>query len=86
MLTPMTKDEIRRTISELLADFLEEDKIELADDMVADDVDGWDSIVHMKLVLAIEEVYGIRFESEEINAPENVGALLDLLVYKCAEK
>lgn len=82
----MTQDEIRGKIGELLADFLEEDNIELADDTVADDVDGWDSITHMKLVLAIEEFYRIRFESDEIAAPENVGALVDLIADKCAEK
>jgi acyl carrier protein len=78
----MSRDQIREKIGELLADLLDEDNIKLSDETVAEDVDGWDSIVHVKLILAIESSYGIRFESDEIAAPENVGALVDLIASK----
>ena len=82
----MSKAEIRTKIGALLADILDEDHIDLADDTVADQVDGWDSVTHVKLILAIEAAYGIRFESDEIAAPEDVGALADLIGEKLAAK
>ena len=82
----MTKPEIMEKIGDLLADILDEDEIKLKDETVADEVDGWDSVTHVKLILAIEDFYGIRFESDEIAAPENVGALADLIGKKLAEK
>jgi acyl carrier protein len=47
-------------------------------------VPGWDSVNHVKLILAIEAEYGLRLEADEITEPENVGALVDLIASKVA--
>ena len=41
----------------------------------ADDIDGWDSIAHTSLIMAIEKFYHIRFENEEVYEFSNVGVL-----------
>ncbi len=80
----MTRDTVREMIARNLADVLDEDHIDLVDQTRADEVDGWDSVNHVKLIIAIESEMGIRFESDEITAPENVGALVDLIISKKA--
>jgi len=53
---------------EALADVFEEvlgRRVELSAETTAGDVDGWDSVVHVMLVLASERKFGIRFESSE---------------------
>ena len=45
----------------------------LADDTVASDMDGWDSLAHMKLLVALEDEYNISFLLSELTAPGNVG-------------
>jgi acyl carrier protein len=50
--------------------------------MSADDVADWDSTNHVRLIVAVEEEFGIRFESDEITAPETVGELVDLVASK----
>lgn len=50
--------------------------------MTAADVDGWDSVVHVMLILATERRFGIRFESAEIANAGTVGEFIDLVEEK----
>ena len=52
---------------------------ELRDDMTADDVEGWDSLNHINLIIAIESAFGVQFEGTEIAALARVGDLWPLL-------
>ena len=56
--------------------------VELRDDLTAGDVDGWDSVAHVMLVLATEQRFGIRFESSEIANAANVGEFVELIESK----
>ena len=78
----MDRDAVRLKIQELLRDILDDDEIVLTDDMTASDVVDWDSTNHVRLIVALEEDLGIRFETEEITAPESVGQLVDLVASK----
>ena len=48
----------------------------------AQDVDGWDSLMHINLIVAIEREFKIRFTTREITALRNVGDLMDLIARK----
>lgn len=50
--------------------------ITLRPDMTANDVDGWDSLAHVNLILAVEKGFGIRFSQKELLTFKNVGDLL----------
>ena len=56
--------------------------VRLTRDTTAKDVDGWDSLMHINLVVAIESEFKIRFTSREIARLQNVGELIDLIVRK----
>lgn len=43
------------------------------------DVNGWDSLAHIKLIVAIEKSFGVRFTASEISDLENVGHIADLV-------
>ena len=81
----MNREAIIKTIADNLADVLDEDSVSLAEDTTADDVEGWDSLAHVKLIIALEKAMGVRFESSEITSPENIGALVDLIQSKLAK-
>jgi acyl carrier protein len=68
--------------SAILADILDVDELDLEETTVADDIEDWDSVNHVKLMIALEAEFKIRFESNEITAPGNVGELLDLIESK----
>jgi acyl carrier protein len=72
---------------ERLGDVFEEvlgRRVELRPETTAADVDGWDSVVHVMLVLASERKFGIRFESSEIANAANVGEFVSLVESKLA--
>ncbi len=52
--------------------------------MTSDDVDNWDSLTHMNLVVAIELRFKIKFALGELKALRNVGEMLDLINQKMA--
>jgi acyl carrier protein len=48
----------------------------------AEDIDGWDSLAHIRLILAIEKQYELRFTAAEISEIQNVGEMIDLILSK----
>jgi acyl carrier protein len=50
--------------------------INLRPEMTASDVDGWDSLSHVNLILAVEKAFAIRFTQRELLTFRNVGDLL----------
>jgi acyl carrier protein len=50
--------------------------------MTADDVNGWDSLNHIRLMLAVSNAFGVKFTALEIGALKNVGELADLIIRK----
>jgi acyl carrier protein len=52
------------------------DDINLRPEMTANDVDGWDSLSHVNLIMAVEKGFGIRFSRKEIMSFKDVSELL----------
>lgn len=60
----------------------DDDSICLRPEMTADDVDGWDSLSHVNLIVAIEGHFGIRFSQKELLTFRNVGDLMNSIAAK----
>ena len=60
----------------------DDDSIMLSRSLTADDVDGWDSLSHVNLLLAIELEFGIEFKQYEVQSFNNVGELMDNIAKK----
>ncbi len=60
--------------------------LELRDDMTSADVDGWDSLKHVSLMIHLEQELGVRFRSEEVIRLTNVGELRGLIHEKLADR
>lgn len=78
----MDRDKIRLKIQELLRDIVDDEAVVLSDDSTAEDVADWDSTNHVRLMVALEQELDIRFETDEIAAPESVGELIILIQSK----
>ena len=55
------------------------DQVTVTPELSAHDVEEWDSLLHISLVLAVEEEFGIRFRVGEVESTKNVGELLTLI-------
>ena len=63
-------------LTELLRDVFDNDDLEISETLTAADVEGWDSLGNVRLFLAIEEEFGVRFGAGNISAIKNVGELI----------
>ena len=78
--------DLRAELQEVFQEVFGDSSIVLADAMTANDIDGWDSLMHINLIIAMEKRFGVRFATAEISAMKaegrNVGFLLTLLQAK----
>jgi acyl carrier protein len=77
--------EILEQLTEVFQMVFEDDEIEIDRDTTANDIDGWDSMSHMTLLMAIEEDFEIEFEEWEVSDLSDVGELIDLITEKLSE-
>lgn len=83
--TNMSRNDIYIALQEIFGDVLGRSGIELNDATTAQDVEGWDSLKHIDLIMAIEAHYRIRFNVREVQRLHNVGALVDLIENKTSK-
>lgn len=75
----MERNDIMSRVQEVFRDELELDDLVLTDETTADDVEEWDSLSHVQLVVALEKDFDIKFTSREILSWDNVGDLVDCI-------
>jgi acyl carrier protein len=69
-------------LREVFHDVFDDDEIILTPQLSADDVDAWDSLKHVRLLLTIERTFRIKFTTSEIGRLKNVGDLAALIQSK----
>jgi len=74
-----TDDEILSRITDVVRDQLDDDDITLTQTTEANKIDGWDSLAHVRIMIAVEEEFGVRFQTSEITSLKNVGGLVALV-------
>ena len=72
----MEKVEIYEKLNEIFCDVLDLDDIELSDETTANDIEEWDSLAQIQLVVAIEKAFGLKFTSQEIVEWKNFGDMV----------
>lgn len=78
----MTDPELYAGMNEIFRQVLDDDTITLTPAMTAEDVEGWDSMNHIFIVVEIEKRFGIKFQAAEMEELKNVGELAALVKQK----
>jgi acyl carrier protein len=78
----MDQSQLLKEVNDIFKDVLDEDSIVLTRETVADDVEDWDSLTHISIIVAIEKHFNIKFTSLEIQNFEDVGAMCDSISEK----
>jgi acyl carrier protein len=73
----MNNDEILAIVTSVFKEILDNEQIVLVRETTAGDIEEWDSLSHIQLVVAIEKKFGIRFTSSQIQSWRNVGEMID---------
>lgn len=75
----MNEEEIYAGITEVFRQQLKSPDIAVFPSMTAGDVRGWDSLAHIRLILAVEKKFGVKFRTSEVSSFRNVGDLAEMV-------
>lgn len=78
----MNRDQVYKELTTLFLDVLSLDALSLNDATVASDVENWDSLNHINLIVAIEQKFKVSFTTREVKKLKNVGEIVDLIISK----
>ena len=76
--------EIAARLQGVFRDVFDDESIVLRDDMTADDIEDWDSLTHINLIVATEKEFKLKFNLAEIKGLKNVGEMVQLLERRLA--
>ena len=74
----MTQTEILGKMQTVFDDVFLDD-VKVAPELSADDVEEWDSLLQISLVLGVEKAFNVRFRVGEVEATKNLGEFADLI-------
>ena len=78
----MRELDILKKVNDIFTDVLDNEELVIDANTTADDVDEWDSLTHIQLIVAIEKSFGLRFTSQEIQSWKNIGEILGCIENK----
>ena len=82
----MTRDEIMEKVNEIFRDVFDDDSLIITDSTNSDDIEDWDSLEHISLIISMEKEFDLKFDIKEVNKLENVGQMVDMIKEKLDEK
>jgi acyl carrier protein len=72
----MDEAQIYARLAEIVAEVFDQDVVELAPGLRIEEMDGWDSLSHVRLIFTIEKSFKIQFLTSEMGNFETVGDLV----------
>ncbi|MBE6632125.1 MAG: acyl carrier protein [Ruminococcaceae bacterium] len=75
----MKRNEVYLKLNEVFRDVFDDDSITVNDSTTADDIEDWDSLEHINLMMAVQKAFKIKLSMGEISGLKNVGELVDIL-------
>ena len=77
----MMEDIVNR-LNTIFREVFEDGSIQVTQEMTANDVEKWDSLSHLAMVMAVEKEFRIKFKLKELVSMKNVGDLINGIVSK----
>jgi len=78
----LNKTEILKKVQEIFIDVLEDENIILNYSTTSNDIEDWDSLNHIILIVEIEKEFNFKFKLEEMQSFKNVGVLCDSILLR----
>ena len=75
----MTRDEIFDSVRRIFWDNFDDDSLVIVDETNSSDIEDWDSLEHINLVIAMEKEFHLKFNIKEVGKLANVGEMVDLI-------
>ena len=75
----MSEEKIYEELDEVFQDVFDDESIHVTADTTAKDIEDWDSLEHINLVVAIENHFGMKFNMNEVTTMKNVGEMVQII-------
>lgn len=79
-------DSTKEMLQEVFRDVFDDEEIVIGDDTTADDIESWDSLTHVQLIVAVEEKFHVKFSTVEVMKLKNVGEFIKLIDRKLGKE
>ena len=76
----MTREEIFNRLNNVFQTVFDDESIVVQEDTSSGDIDGWDSLEHINLIVAVEHEFGIKFNMGEVTTMKNVGDMVNIIM------
>ena len=76
----MTREEVFERLNKVFQEVFDDETIEVNDDTTSEDIDDWDSIEHINLIVAVEEEFSIKIPMGKVVTMKNVGEMADIIL------
>ncbi|MFR1831751.1 MAG: acyl carrier protein [Lachnospiraceae bacterium] len=78
----MTRQEVFTKLDQVFQDVFDDEDIHVEDATTAEDIEDWDSLEHINLIVAVEHAFGIKFTMGQVTKMKNVGEMADIILEK----
>ncbi len=78
----LKRDKLKQELQKIYYEVFDDTSIVLFNEMTADDIEAWDSLTHLRLIMQIEQYFNIKFTTAQIKRTKNVGMLIDMIEQK----
>ena len=78
----MSREEIFDQVQEIFRDVFDDEELTISDATNSDEIEDWDSLEHISLIVSMEKAFSMKFDIKEVNKLENVGEMIDLIKRK----
>ena len=75
----MKKEEIYERLNEVFRDVFDDESIEVNENTTSADIEDWDSLEHINLIVAVENEFDIKFNMKEVTTMKNVGEMVEII-------
>lgn len=82
----MTRNEVLEKLTNVFRSIFDDDSIGLTDATTADDIEEWDSLNQIRIILASEQVFGLKLNARKINVLNNVGEMVSYVLSEAREQ
>lgn len=76
----MTKEEVINRLNEVFISVFDDEEIKITEATTADDIEDWDSLEHINLLVAVEQEFNMKFNMNEVGNMKNVGDMIDIII------
>ena len=75
----MSREEILEKVNDIFHDVFDDEDIVVTEETTAEDIEDWDSLMHITLISEIESEFGFKFKMKDVVGMANVGEMLDII-------